>query len=114
MGEKKHSKMLGDFELVVTPAEMYKTASLLEKNVNKSKKSFERITTVIESTSSYWEGEASEQERGKFRGEKDNFSALISNLLNYAVELKLMTGLYEENEQGSTQLAQSLPSDVIK
>lgn len=114
MAAKTHSELLGDFKLVVTPAQMYSTASLLEKNINKSQKSLERIIRLVSNTASYWEGDAAYNERSKFDGEKENFERLISNLLNYAVELKLMTGLYEDSEKGSAEIAQSLPSNVIK
>lgn len=108
-----NSSMLGSVELLVTPQEMYAMADLLENNVSLSRNAFDKLQQTIQSTSGYWQGDAAEKERLRFENESDNFSALVSNLINYAAELKTITGLYETTEQISVTDANVLPAGIL-
>lgn len=104
----------GSIELTVTPDKMYATASLLDKNISDAKKSFDRLISLINSTSSYWKGDAAEKERERFKGENENFAKLIVNLSNYSKELRAITSIYEMNEEAAAVSSGSLPANVIE
>ncbi len=110
---KKFSESLGNIEILVTPAQMNNAAAILERDILKAQRAFENMTQLIKNTSSYWEGNAANKERGRFEGEEENFAALIKNLTNYATELKLMTQIYEANEEATAKTAGCLPSDIL-
>lgn len=103
----------GDVELVVTPEQMYSSASLIEKNIQSARTAFDSMLNDIKSTSSFWEGSAADKERMRFENESDNFASLISNLTNYVTELKLITNIYEAGEQISVADSQALQSNVL-
>lgn len=113
MSETKYSGALGEVTVTVTPDKMYAAASAIEDKVNSSKRAFESMTNLIKATSRYWEGDAAEGERRRFENQNENFQNLISNLNNYVVELKTITGFYEINERDIQNSAQSLQADVI-
>ena len=109
----RQSTMLGSVEILVTPEQMYSAADLIGKNILSSRTAFDSILDDIRSTSSYWEGDAADKERQRFEKESGNFDAMIKNLNNYVTELKLITGIYEANENASVMIASSLPTDVL-
>ena len=109
---KTTSIIPGSIELVVSPEQMYATASLIENNIGTARIEFNSMLSDIKATS-YWEGAAADKERARFENESDNFAALISNLTNYVAELKQITGIYEMSEQISAVEAQSLMSDIL-
>lgn len=112
MGKKK-SSTLGSVDLLVTPEQMYSAADLIEKKISNARNAFDGMLDDVRATAAYWEGDAGDKERQRFAQEKGNFDALIKNLINYAAELKIITGFYEANEQAAVMTADALPANIL-
>ena len=110
---KKTSSALGSVELLVSPEQMYSAADLIEKKIQNARNAFSGMLEDVRATSSYWEGDAADKERQRFAQEEGNFDAVIKNLINYATELKIITGIYEASEKASVMSADALPTNIL-
>lgn len=113
MSANTYNTSFGEIELTVTPDKMYAAADLLEKTTANVRRELEQLQQTAQLTSSYWKGSCAEKERGRFKAEDENFYHLIENLKNYALELKIITGLYVAGEQGAVTTAKSLEANVL-
>lgn len=113
MSNKSLDASFGNVELTVTPEKMFAAADSISKRINTMNQAFEKMIDLVKNTSSYWEGDASDQGRGLFENENDNFINLVSNLNNYVSELKALTSIYVTTEETLTEYAQTLPDNIL-
>ena len=104
----------GNVELIVTPDKMYQAADSIERKISLTKNKFSKMVDIISATSQYWDGAVADQERRNFINENENFEVMISNLKNYVNELRAITSIYEVSERVQTELAESLPTNILE
>jgi WXG100 family type VII secretion target len=103
----------GEVSIEVAPDKLYNTADEILKEINTVHSEFENISNRIEHTSSYWEGEVSDERREHYKSMYKNVGDMISNLNNYVQELRIMASNYIETETKATEEANSLPTNIL-
>lgn len=97
----------------VTPDELHRQSVAVSAKVNSIRTKFNEMETKVNSSSSYWNGEAADQFRAVYAGYRDEVLEIISRLAEHIVDLEQMAGVYEQAESDANALIESLPSDVI-
>lgn len=104
---------LGTAQIKVTPDVLLAKSGQVKSKIDLMKKSMMELETCMQNTSSYWQGEAGDMYRSKYREFKDNTDEMTNRLLEHVRDLNTMAGVYEEAEKDIQTAIESLPSDII-
>ena len=102
-----------DFVLKVTPERLVQTASEITGRINAVERAFRTIGNTVNSSSSYWEGDASTLHQKKFKELEPEIQRLVLRLKERPDDLLKMAGLYKETEQKNVADAGSLPGTLF-
>ena len=97
----------------VTPEELHRQSTAVSSKVNGIRTRFNEMELKINSSASYWNGDAAEAFRDVYAGYKDEILEIVARLSEHIVDLERMAGVYENAEASANELVESLPSDVI-
>lgn len=97
----------------VQPEQLYSKSALIENKVRQTKVKFDEMQRIIASSSYYWEGEAQKAYKKSYSQFKDEIFEIIARLEEHVADLSKMAGVYEQAEEETKQMAESLPTDVI-
>lgn len=111
--ERNVDTSFGNITITVTPDKMYQTASLLEEKAKNTDSLLDELINTMKNTIRYWEGNVAETERSKLNVEESNFKCIVTNLKNYAYELKNITAIYETAEKENINESSCLPSNIL-
>lgn len=107
------SSLFGSITIEVTPEELFNASEELIIDANRLKQRIERLKSVINGTSSYWNGEVSDMERSIYRNRYSDALIMIEKIKNYASELKTIAQNYSDTESTITESIQELPSNIL-
>lgn len=100
--------------LRVTPEKLQSTASSFEATGSTVNNLTQQMTSIVTSLSGQvWSGEAATAYVGKFNGLQDDMTRIYKMIKEHSDDLINMAQQYASAESASTDLANSLSSDVI-
>lgn len=99
--------------LKVSMDDLKTEAEEISKEIVNIEKNWQSLTELVEDSTSYWEGEASNQHRKILSDEKTTMENLIKKLKEHPKDLFDMAGVYIQAEKTAKKLANALPKDVI-
>lgn len=92
---------------------LHQKSSSISTKVKSVKNRFEEMERVINSTRTYWEGEAGNINRETYKEFQDEILEIIARLEEHVTDLESMAGVYEKSEQQVKAVIEELPKDVI-
>lgn len=101
------------FRIKVTPEKLDSQAVIVEQYIEKIQSDFDKIRNKVESTKSYWLGEASSKHQEFFSENEKDISTLLKRLKEHPKDLRKMAGVFRETEEKNMELANALPDDII-
>lgn len=100
--------------LRVTPQQLTATATEFKANGSEITQLTSNMTELVNGLSSFWNGEAAEAFKAKYRGLEDDIQKLIKMVDEHAQDLIDMAQKYTDAESTSqSDLINNLSSDVI-
>lgn len=104
---------MADFTIKVSPDEMIRQADNIKDSVEKIRKQFANIEELVNRSSAFWEGEASDLHIKKYRDLKQDCDEISRRLGEHPDDLLKMAGIYSESETRSTEDSNSLQSNIF-
>lgn len=99
--------------LGVTPESLKTKSSDINTDIDDMVKQVNLLYEEITGTSSYWEGDAGNTQRKNFEDQVSEINKLIERLRTYPTRILKMAGIYEEAEEGSVEMANTLATDIV-
>lgn len=99
--------------LRVTPEEMLKKASEIERYVKRIENQFGELERIVNRTAGYWNGDAGDKYRNVYKEDKDERVEIVKRLKEHVSDLRSMSGVYSTTEKEVEVIANDLPADVI-
>ena len=99
--------------LLVSPQEMQSAATAVGDYVNTMEDCFSQMKTIINQSSSYWEGKASEAHRTYYEKNIDKIEEMINRYREHVRDLNEMAGVYIEAEITAKNAADELPGSTL-
>ena len=97
----------------VNPSVLQNKAQDITGQIDRVEKALQNISDQINSSRNYWEGDASDTHRKKFKELQGDTRKVIRELRAHPRNLLTMAGLYSKTENQVQAEANSLPTDVI-
>ena len=104
---------MADFVLKVTPAQLETRAKAVESHIKAFENDWKQMTDIIRNSKGYWAGDASTTHQKYFKECEDDVLQIIKRLKEHPRDLLTMAGIYKESENKASQLAKTVPGDVI-
>ncbi len=104
---------IGNYTLKVTPEVLQTKAAELNALIENNKRLFEAIEQKINATSNYWQGDASDAYRNRYKSKKSDIETMFRRLKEHVTDLNAIAATYTKVENINVQMAESLPPDVI-
>ena len=104
---------MAGIQLKVSPDVLKSKAQEITTQINKVQSDWNKISSLIENSKTYWEGDASNVHRKSKKNLEDDVDRIIKRLKEHPSDLLAMAGVYIDAEQKATQIANSLPDDII-
>ncbi len=104
---------MAGIQLKVTPEVLKAKAQEITTQINKIQADWNKVSTLVENSKSYWEGEASEVHRKLKKEMDDDVVRIIKRLKEHPDDLLKMADIYLDVDRKVTQVISSLPDDVI-
>ena len=105
--------MATGIQLKVTPEELKSKANEIKTQITKIEADWNKVSTLIDNSKSYWEGDASDMHRKSKKNIEADAQSVIKRLKEHPEDLMNMAGIYLETEEKAKQIANSLPDDII-
>ena len=108
------SSGIGEFTLRADPERIQSAASQLKRRIDLLRATFAEISSKVDSTANYWEGDAAETYRQAFRKEQPDFDEVLDRLDEHVVDLHNIAAVYTGAEQIAQGYAEALLTNVIE
>lgn len=105
---------LSNMTIRATPEEMEAKAQAVLKEVSTMMREYEDMNRLVERTSGYWNGEAAELHRKRFREMQDETQTMFQCLKDHAKNLEQIAAVYTGTQIKVTSVASSLPTEAIE
>lgn len=105
--------MAVDFQMKVSTEVLRAQSKKVQEYVTAMQKDFDGMRKVINGSTKYWIGDASDQHRAMLEKNEESISEILKRLKEHPIDLEKMAGVYEATEELNEQLASELPADVI-
>ena len=102
-----------DGQIIVTTETLVSQADEVAKLIADTENSFRDLKSLVNSTGSYWVGEAGDANRQKYNKQEPNIDVAIRRLREHVKDLKAMAGVYDTTERAAETEAENLISEVI-
>lgn len=102
-----------DGHIKVDTATLLAQADTVANLISKVKNNFSTLQETVNSTNSYWVGEAGDAHREKYAGQKSKFDEAVRRLNENVTDLRAMAGVYDAAERQAISEATSLIETVI-
>lgn len=99
--------------ITVTPAELKAQASIVSKQVGQMEKAFEDLQRKMNSSSSYWKGDAGNHYRDQYKAKIGIIQEKLQSYKKHVRDLEEMAGVYEEGERQAREIANTLPVSTL-
>lgn len=100
-------------EVCATPEALEAKAQEVRSSVLALRRGFAALDGEVSASGQYWQGEAAEAHRERYRLATGETEALLQTLLAYADKLNTIAGNYRAAETALQQASAALPDDVI-
>lgn len=104
---------LGDYTLKVTPEILQTKAAELNALIENNKRLFEAIEQKMNASFNYWQGEAADAYRNRYKNKKSDIEIMFRRLKEHVTDLNSIAATYTKVENINVQMAESLPQDVL-
>ena len=105
--------MGNDATLNVSTETMYTKAQEAETQLGRMKQSFETMQNLVQSSTSYWQGEAGDVHRTTYQACEKKAEEIFKRLQEHVDDLRNMAAGYERAESAAINRIETLSSDVI-
>ena len=100
--------------LKVSPEQLRTSAQSFANTGNSVSNLTSQMTSLVQSLSSAWSGEASSAYASKFNQLNDDIQRLIKMINEHSTDLQQMAATYEQAETSNVEIANDLSADVIQ
>ena len=100
-------------QIRVSTAAMRETAAEVKTRLTVVAGEFDNMISVMNNTSSYWQGDAADAFRSRLSGKRGKMDTMLLRLKEYISDLTTMSVIYETTERMAEQEAAALDTDVI-
>lgn len=100
--------------IIAEPDELREQSEKVRQNANVMRTIWQEITHLVNTTNTYWNGEAAEHFRNAFNNYTDVIESMASKVENQAVRLERIAGVYDEAAIQTEQIIEALPTDILK
>lgn len=104
---------IGSYVLKVTPEQLQSKAGEIDGQISKIETAFDGISSIIDSSTNYWQGEASDSYRSKYKSEKDDIAKMLKRVKEHVTDLNNIASNYTKAEAKNKDMSNQLPADVI-
>lgn len=105
---------MADIQLKVAPEELQKKAGDIEGQIQNAERNWNGLCDVVKASRHYWEGDAGDCGRKLLESIMDDVQTVFRRLKEHPSDLLKMAGVYNDTEARASELANSLPDDVIQ
>ena len=99
--------------LKVDTQQLKTTASEVRKQIRLMQQDFDSLQSIVSRSGYYWQGQAADDYRKAFAGQKDTAADAFRRLSKIPDDLEKMAGIYEGNETNLQKTAGALRTDFI-
>lgn len=104
---------MDDFMIRVTPEILMSASADVSQTTGRMKSASLEMSEVIQSTSSYWIGDAAELHRTLLKEQLPKLESVINHFVEHANKLEQIAANYSGASQSAKEAVEELPSDVI-
>lgn len=105
---------MADIQLRVRPDVLKKKADELGRQIGNAERNWNRLCSVVRASKHYWEGDAGDCGRRLLEGIEEDVGMVFRRLREHPSDLLQMAGVYIDTEAKASELASTLPDDVIQ
>lgn len=99
--------------LNVSTEAMILKAKDAEDQLNRMKESFDTMTSMVNSSTNYWQGEAGDTHRANYIAAEKKAQEIFKRLQEHVNDLRTMAAGYDEAEKAAVNQIETLSSDLI-
>lgn len=103
----------GAVTLRVKPEELQSKSVEVERLVKDVRGHFETLKMLVEKSSGYWKGEASDLYRKLYRDREEDLDRILNRLAEHPTDLRTIAATYLSAEAAVQQIIETLPGDVL-
>ena len=103
----------GSGEFKVTTQVLKSKMDEVIKKISDAQHKLEGMDNLVDSTASYWVGDAGEYHRKAYRELRPEADRILQLWNGHAVHLGQIAGVYEQSEAQAQSTAAALPTDII-
>mgnify|MGYP003302625469 CR=1 FL=1 len=104
---------MSNIQIKVTPETLRKVSADTSQKIKKVQDAFVTLESIIQNTSSYWDGDGQSACVEAYQYRKDDYEKIFKSFLEHIINLEQIAGVYQESEDFAEDLSTDLPSDVI-
>lgn len=108
------SSGIGEFTLRADPERIQSAAGNLKRRIDLLRSAFTEISSKVDSTANYWQGDAAETYRQAFRNEQPDFDEALDRLDEHVIDLHNIAAVYTGAEQIAQGYVETLLTKVIE
>lgn len=104
---------MSDIQIKVTPEMLVSLSMDVTQKIAKVKSAFGELESIIQGSSSYWEGDGQSAYVQAYQLRKENYENIFQSFQEYVVNLQQIAGVYQQVETFAEELSMDLEGDVI-
>lgn len=104
---------MSDIQIKVLPETLISISTDVTQKIGKLQTAFMDLEHIIQSTSSYWEGDGHSECVEAYQIRKENYETIFRNFKTHIDSLHEIAGVYQQVEVAAEDLSMELEGDVI-
>ena len=105
---------MDSFRIRVTPSVLNTAFSDVSVKLTQVQEAFAEIHTKVSNTATYWEGDGHNSMVEYYSLREDDYIRIFNGFRQHIDNLKVIAGVYDQQERINESVAMVLPSDVIE
>lgn len=102
-----------DVAFRVTPEVLLAKSQAINAKISTMRQCFAQAEQQVNGMRGFWQGEAASTYRAAYASRKEEIETILMRLQEHVADLNRIAGNYQLAEQAVTQLAETLPTDII-
>lgn len=103
-----------DIRTVAAPERLAEAAEWSEREIEKIAAGMDKLQETVRQTNAYWQGQGSEHYRKETAVLMGVLKEIMDPIKKQPLSLLKISGIYKEKETENTEIAGSLPVDILK
>lgn len=103
-----------DMRMIAVPERLAEAAEWSDQEIEKVEAGMDKLEETVRQTCAYWQGQGSEHYRKETAVLMEAVKEMIKPVKKQPVALLKISGVYKEREAENTEIAGSLPVDILK